>query len=444
MGTLSKWGKNLTKKEAQETERFLLEHPELIEHIREEKKEWTEEEIIECACRLVKVEPSVRNSIEQLHRSFELRHPTNHLHLPPRLVPSTMMSDKVYPLAGQLKGSVIRLKESPGRITILGVGRKTLAWVPLGLLGEIPIYLRPVDNKSIPEIEAPIPQGRRWNTLYKQVMENRYLEREVLLFQARTLCIPPLESEKVEDLVAILGVKRERREERGPREEALEVGACEKMAEHLRGRWIFRLPDKEWYRYEDDHWSTRDSSSYELMNDIFMEIKRMGGEYTKAERIKMGTLKFRKLVEENLRQLLYCTPTPLKGLHFLNGLLVEDEDDGIRLLPIKPGLFELMDGDILKINLLRIFLRLLFTQNNKEQVSLYLWGPGATGKSTLVQLLEYIMGEACCALDVLRLNNRFEMRAIQDKYLITVYLCQQLITGFIYSLYYIQYTCVNS
>ena len=42
----------------------------------------------------------------------------------------------------------------------------------------------------------------------------------------------------------------------------------------------------------------------------------------------------------------------------------------------------------------------------------------ATGKSTFVQLLE--LGDAACALDILRLTNRFEMKVVQDKLLITL------------------------
>lgn len=72
------------------------------------------------------------------------------------------------------------------------------------------------------------------------------------------------------------------------------------------------------------------------------------------------------------------------------------------------------------IHLLRAFLRRLFTNDNREQVCLYVWGPGATGKSTFVQLLEHIMGESSCALDILRLTNRFEIRAVQDRNMITL------------------------
>ena len=224
---------------------------------------------------------------------------------------------------------------STGRITILGRGREILTWVPLGALEGFPLYIRPISSKSIPEIEAPVPSGRRWNALYKQIRENRYLDKGVLLFQARALCLPPLEETKVEELVTILDRTLEGRktllEEGG--EDCLESSVCDKLVEHLRGRWIYRIPDRQWYRYEEGCWKNTDCSSFELMTDIDMEIKRAAGSYTKGFRRRMGTLQFRKLIEENMRQLLYCTPTPLEGLHFHNGLLVEREGSYTLLPP---------------------------------------------------------------------------------------------------------------
>ena len=84
----------------------------------------------------------------------------------------------------------------------------------------------------------------------------------------------------------------------------------------------------------------------------------------------------------------------------------------------KSFLLTLMDGDPLKLNLLRAFLRLVFTLDTREQFSLFLWGPGATGKSTLAQLLEYILGERCETLDVNRVANRFELTLVEGKNLL--------------------------
>ena len=135
------------------------------------------------------------------------------------------------------------------------------------------------------------------------------------------------------------------------------------------------------------------------MNDIEDALKKIRGKETPVNRRRMGTLQFRKLMEESLKQRLYKVPKPLKGVHFTNGLLVVQ--DGVRkLLPTEPGLWSfnqcgisletctpltdiqkafllsLTDGDPLKLNVLRAYLRLLFTHDNSEQFFLYLWGPG--------------------------------------------------------------------
>lgn len=125
------------------------------------------------------------------------------------------------------------------------------------------------------------------------------------------------------------------------------------------------------------------------------------------------------------------------GLPFLNGVLVPHEP-GPQLIPPSPSwvctnyaninlelctqltlvqksfLLTLMDGDALKLNLLRAFLRLVFTLDTREQFSIFLWGPGAAGKSTLTQLLEYILGGRCETLDVSRLANRFELTLVES------------------------------
>lgn len=36
------------------------------------------------------------------------------------------------------------------------------------------------------------------------------------------------------------------------------------------------------------------------------------------------------------------------------------------------------------------------------------------------QLIQYILEDTACALDILRLTNRFEMKVVQDKLLITL------------------------
>lgn len=54
------------------------------------------------------------------------------------------------------------------------------------------------------------------------------------------------------------------------------------------------MPEKEWYRYEEDHWANREG---DLITEIIEEIGRVKHEYSTAQRKRMGKLQFQKLVE---------------------------------------------------------------------------------------------------------------------------------------------------
>ncbi len=177
------------------------------------------------------------------------------------------------------------------------------------------------------------------------------------------------------------------------------------------------------------------------MNEVEEEIRRIGTAFTRSQKRRMSSQQFLKAMEERLRRFLKQTWTEVPGLPLLNGVLVPETsvttlrppDPGwvctrycnielnmrARLTPIQRRfLLTLMDGDPFKLDLIRAFLRLVFTLDTREQFSLFLWGPGATGKSTLAQLLEYILEGTCETLDVSRVANRFEFTLIEGKSLL--------------------------
>nr|YP_005352953.1 hypothetical protein MACHC_p034 [Mankyua chejuensis] len=330
---------------------------------------------------------------------------------------------------------------SKDRITIWGAGRKIVNWVPLSDLGLFSGAFKPVKRLKPLEIVEPILEENRWNTLYKHVAENPFLDEELLNVQATYLCEPSFDEPKLADLAKIL-LRRKINPFKKIDEESLEFLVSVPLAEKLKDKWVYRLPEERWYKYKKEgYWTFEDSSMLELINDIVDEIKSLSTSYSLGDKRKMLTLHFCKLIEKIIRLHLFCKPESAKGLHFVNGLLDYKEDNYTIISPLpgfwlftrcnvslhketkltsiqKDFLLNLMDGDILKINILRAYLKLLFTQNNREQVCLYLWGPGSTGKSTLTQLLQYILGNASCTLDLLRITNRFELKVIQDKDLI--------------------------
>lgn len=197
------------------------------------------------------------------------------------------------------------------RITIIGAGRSIIQWAPIAKLAHLPSPLMPAQGDPPPEIHEMIPFGRRWNSLYEQINKNRSMDREVLQFQARVLCAPPLEADKESDLQGILERRMEQRAGQEPNEgESLEESVSKTLAEALADRWIFRLPDKEWYKYKDGHWSTHDGSCFEIMNDIEDVLITIRNKRPTMSQKRMGTLQFRKLMEEYLRQRLYKAPKP--------------------------------------------------------------------------------------------------------------------------------------
>ncbi|MCO5574969.1 hypothetical protein L7F22_028766 [Adiantum nelumboides] len=103
--------------------------------------------------------------------------------------------------------------------------------------------------------------------------------------KARYLCKPPLEADKENDLQKILERTIALRGSQGLHEgESLEESVSKTLADALTDRWIFRLPEKEWYRYKDGHWSTHEGAGYDFMNDLEEELNRKEGNIPPAIR----------------------------------------------------------------------------------------------------------------------------------------------------------------
>lgn len=102
-------------------------------------------------------------------------------------------------------------------------------------------------GNNVAEVKAPILKGTRWNTLYDQVITNRSMQRETLLFQARYLCDPPFEKEKELDLLRILEKREEEQagEGKGTAELDLELDAHvgTLLADRFKDTWAYLLPD---------------------------------------------------------------------------------------------------------------------------------------------------------------------------------------------------------
>lgn len=111
------------------------------------------------------------------------------------------------------------------------------------------------------------------------------MDKETLRFQARVLCKPPLEADKENDLLKILDRRIEQRTGKELNEgESLEESVSKTLAQTLADKWIYRLPDKEWYKYADGHWSTHDGACYEIMSEIEDALMKIREKVTSINR----------------------------------------------------------------------------------------------------------------------------------------------------------------
>ena len=63
-------------------------------------------------------------------------------------------------------------------------------------------------------------------------------------------------------------------------------------------------------------------------------------------------------------------------------------------------------------------MKLILTQEKRQQYALHIWGPGSTDKSTSTDLLKNIMGTMSCTIDSSRITNILELNLIEDEYLV--------------------------
>jgi putative DNA primase/helicase len=95
--------------------------------------------------------------------------------------------------------------------------------------------------------------------------------------------------------------------------------------------------------------------------------------------------------------------------------------DKIEGTPFEKFLNEITNNSESRLNILRACLYVLFTNELKYQVALYIYGPGGTGKSTLLNILQFLLGPfASLATNVNQINSRFGIAAVRNKMLVVL------------------------
>lgn len=104
---------------------------------------------------------------------------------------------------------------------------------------------------------------------------------------------------------------------------------------------------------------------------------------------------------------LYCT-------HVINANY--DLNKGVLNTPFETFLTEFVNFKPLLLNTLRSFLYLIFTNETKFQIALYIYGPGGTGKSTLINMLLFLLSpETSYSTTISQLTSRFGLSRIANK-----------------------------
>ena len=74
-----------------------------------------------------------------------------------------------------------------------------------------------------------------------------------------------------------------------------------------------------------------------------------------------------------------------------------------------------------KLNILRACLHCIITNNTSNQLGLYFYGPGGTGKSTLMNILQYILGsDGAYCTSLKSLNSQFGLTNLINKLLVII------------------------
>lgn len=230
------------------------------------------------------------------------------------------------------------------------------------------------------------------------------------------------------------GVEKEKSEVRIP----TEFEICkEYLLDFMEGKFIYDNEVSQWYKYDQQIW------------------KAISEEVVKLHILNL--LQNHKLIKNRIR------PSYLTGvISFLKTLLNTDfrefSNQHVNYIPFSNGILDLTTSKLLpfspdfkftsKLNIdynpkalmkkdfanwllfisnynplfldvLRAFVFLIFTRNNKLQIALYLWGPAGTGKSTFEKLMVSIVSrEGTVGSDLKRLNSNFETAKLINKNLL--------------------------
>lgn len=95
------------------------------------------------------------------------------------------------------------------------------------------------------------------------------------------------------------------------------------------------------------------------------------------------------------------------------------KEDTIKNTNFSEFLSSIVNNNNMRLKILRACLYLIFTNNLVFQIALYIYGPGGTGKSTLVNLLIYLLGkELTLSSSITQISSKFGVASLIGKILV--------------------------
>ena len=97
-----------------------------------------------------------------------------------------------------------------------------------------------------------------------------------------------------------------------------------------------------------------------------------------------------------------------------------DPSHTIENTPMEEFISSICGGNPTRVNLIRAVLNLILTNRLDFQVGIYIHGRGGTGKSTLVNILQFLLGVASISMGLKQLNSNFGLANLVNKTLLVV------------------------
>jgi putative DNA primase/helicase len=95
------------------------------------------------------------------------------------------------------------------------------------------------------------------------------------------------------------------------------------------------------------------------------------------------------------------------------------KEDSIKDTKFADFLTSIVNNNLMRLKVLRACLFLIFTNNLIYQIALYIYGPGGTGKSTLINILTYLLGkEVTLSSSLPQITSRFGIASLVGKLLL--------------------------